>query len=381
MTASFSKRPTVAKIDLDALAFNFRSSKSFIGDRSKIMAVVKADAYGHGAVPCALRLEREGVDWLGVAIAEEAFELRDAGIGRPILCLGGLWSGQEAALIERHVTVAIFRIEHAELLDRAAKEAGIKVPIHVKLDTGMGRVGVPHERAEEFAQKLASLENIKVDGLMTHFAVADDLGQTDFTDRQIQIFNECVDHFRAAGHDPELLNMANSPGAVAHPKSRSNLVRLGGIIYGLGGDVLPKGIPQPDLRPVMRIETRIADVKSFETGESLGYGRTFVTSRPSTIALIPMGYHDGLPRTLSNIGRVIVRGRPAPIVGRVSMDWTLVDVTDIPDVTFNDTVTVIGADGDERVLAEDLAIATGTISYEITCGIGARVPRAYDQGA
>lgn len=381
MTDLSANRPTVAKIDLEALAFNLRSSRSFMGAGQKIMAVVKADAYGHGSVPCALRLEQEGADILGVATSEEAFELRNAGVKGPILCLGGLWPGQELPLVKSQVTVSIFRLEHAELLDRAARELGTVVGIQVKIDTGMGRVGIPVSECAEFAERLASLGNIRVEGLMTHFAVADDLTQTDFTQNQIEAFKSCTKIFENAGHDPEYLNLANSPGAVAHPASRSNLVRLGGILYGLGGDVLPAHAPQPELKPVMRIETRIADIKSFSEGSSLGYGRTFVTSRPSRIALVPIGYHDGLPRVLSNVGRMLVRGQSAPIVGRVSMDWTLIDVTDIEGAGFDDLVTVIGRDCSECVRAEDLAKAAGTISYEITCGIGPRVPRLYDQGA
>lgn len=378
MTDSLPNRPTRARIDLDALASNYRSSKSFIGGGSKIMAVVKADAYGHGAVPCASRLEQEGADWFGVATAEEAIELRAGGILAPILCLGGVWSGQEGQLIDKDIAVAIFRIEHAEQLDRAAATLGIKARVHVKFDTGMGRVGVQPEQAQEFAERLMKLENLEVQGLMTHFAVADDLNQTDFTSSQISAFDECVEMFRRVGHEPSLLSVANSPGAVAHPDSRKNLVRLGGILYGLGGDVLPKNAPAPSLKPVMRIETVIADIKEFDSGESIGYGRTFTTVRESRIALIPIGYHDGLPRALSNLGHVIVRGKLAPIVGRVSMDWTLVDVTEIPEAIYKDSVTVIGTDGSARISAEDIAISTGTISYEITCGIGARVPRFYD---
>lgn len=380
MSDSVSQRPTRALISLDNLAFNFHSSKRFIGEGPEVMGVVKANAYGHGAVACARRLEAEGIDWLAVAIPEEAIELRDAGVGSRLLCLGGFWSGQEAQMIERHITPVIFKIEMAELLNRSAREKNVQVAVHVKVDSGMGRVGILPSAVSDFAQRLKSMSHLKLEGIMTHFAVADDLSQTEFTENQIAVFNESVERFRSAGHSPKYTDLANSPGAVAHPSSRSNLVRLGGILYGLGGDVLPKEAPAPELKPVMRLETRIADIKEFPAGSSLGYGRTFITERPSRIATIPIGYHDGLPRVLSNIGQVLIKGTRVPIAGRVSMDWTILDVTDLPDCSINDVVTIIGRDGAEAILAEDLAIQTDTISYEITCGVGQRVPRIYDQG-
>lgn len=380
MAESITQRPTRALISLDNLAFNFHSSKRFIGDGPEVMGVVKANAYGHGLVPCSKRLEAEGIDWLAVAIPEEAVELRDAGIGSRLLCLGGFWAGQERQIIERHITPVIFKIEMAELLNRSAREKNVQVAVHVKIDSGMGRVGILPSMASDFAQRLKAMSNLRLEGIMTHFAVADDLSQTEFTEKQTSVFQDCVATFRNAGHDPKYTDLANSPGAVAHPATRSNLVRLGGILYGLGGDVLPKEVPAPELKPVLRLETRIADIKEFPAGSPLGYGRTFITERPSRIATIPIGYHDGLPRVLSNIGEVIVAGRRAPIAGRVSMDWTILDVTDVPECLVNDLVTIIGRDGAEAILAENIAIQTNTISYEITCGVGQRVPRIYDQG-
>jgi alanine racemase len=377
MSEIISQRPTWAEINLDNLAFNFRSVKKFIGSETKYMAVVKADAYGHGAVECAKRLEAEGVDWFGVALPEEGVELRKAGIRKLILCLGGFWDGQETLVLSYGLTPVIFQIEKAADLNEAAARRGTDVSIHVKIDTGMGRVGVRYDQVDDFANQLRSLAHLRVEGLMTHFAAADDLGQKDFTDLQIERFNAAVATFREKGFTPAYLDLANSPGAVAHPASRSNMVRLGGILYGLGGDVLPGGVDKPDLKPVMSLRTKIAHLKTIPAGETVGYGRTFTAGIDSRIATIPIGYQDGYSRSLSNIGRAIVRGEYVPVAGRVSMDWTTLDVTSVEGVKVGDEVILIGEQTGARITAEELAKATGTISYEITCGINRRVPRLY----
>jgi alanine racemase len=372
-----SQRPTWAEINLDNLAFNFHSAKSFIGPDTKFMAVVKADAYGHGAIECAKRLEAEGVDWFGVALPEEGVELRKAGIRKLILCLGGFWDGQETVALNYGLTPVIFQIEEAAVLNSAAARRGTDVSIHVKVDTGMGRVGVRFDQVSKFADQLKTMSHLRVEGLMTHFAAADDLAQKDFTDLQIERFNTAVATFREKGFTPAYLDLANSPGAVAHPSSRSNLVRLGGILYGLGGDVLPGGIDKPELKPVMSLRTKIAHLKTVPAGETIGYGRTFTTDTESRIATIPIGYQDGYSRTLSNNGQAIIRGSYAPVVGRVSMDWTTLDVTGVEGAQLGDEVILIGTDNGLQIRAEDLARATNTISYEITCGINRRVPRLY----
>lgn len=377
MSEIISQRPTWAEINLDDLAFNFHSAKRFIGSDTKYMAVVKADAYGHGAVECARRLEAEGIDWFGVALPEEGVELRKAGIRKLILCLGGFWDGQETIALNYGLTPVIFQIQKAAELNAAAERRGTDISIHVKIDTGMGRIGVRFDEVGEFADQLKALANLRVEGLMTHFASADDLAQTGFTNVQIERFNTAVAIFREKGFTPAYLDLANSPGAVAHPSSRSNLVRLGGILYGLGGDVLPGGIEKPELKPVMSLRTRIAHLKTVPAGETIGYGRTFTTDVDSVIATIPIGYQDGYSRTLSNAGRAILRGVYVPVVGRVSMDWTTLDVTSVEGTQLGDEVILIGEKSGLQITAEDLARATGTISYEITCGINRRVPRFY----
>jgi alanine racemase len=376
MPEYLAQRPTWAEIDLDNLAFNFRSVKNFVGGAIKYMAVVKADAYGHGAIPCARRLEHEGVDWFGVALPEEGVELRHAGIRKLILCLGSFWHGQEKLILNNNLTPVVYQLDRAESLDRAAKERNTVVDVHIKIDTGMGRIGVRYDQVAEFADRLREFSNLRVEGLMTHFASADDLAD-DFTSLQIGLFDEAHAAFRERGFRPAYTDLANSPGAIAHPDARAGMVRLGGVLYGLGDDVLPKGIDRPELRPVMSLHSRIANLKTVPKGESIGYGGTFTTTRETKIATIPIGYQDGYSRALSNNGRVIINGKFAPVAGRVSMDWVTVDVTDIENVQRDNEVILIGQNGESKVTAEELAINTGSISYEITCGIHRRVPRYF----
>ncbi|MBX3282138.1 MAG: alanine racemase [Acidobacteria bacterium] len=370
------KRPTAATIDLDALAFNLRSAKEFLGVDTEILAVVKANAYGHGAVECSRRLKAEGVQRLAVAIVEEAIELRQAGISGDILILGGIWPEQAEAVLQHDLTPAVFRLESVDALNTVFRQHGKIAKIHVKIDTGMGRVGVPYPDAAEFAQAIVQFENIEVEALMTHFASADDLAQSDYTNFQMDRFGSVVEIFADAGIRPPILDLANSPAAVAFPRSRSSLVRLGGILYGLGSDVLPD-VPRPELKPVMAVTSEVGYLKQISAGESVGYGRTFVAERDSLIATVPIGYADGYPRVLSNKGEMIVCGKKAPVVGRVSMDWTILDVTDIPGVQIGSEVTVIGCVNDVCISAAELAGLTDTISYEITCGFGQRVPRLF----
>lgn len=377
MQPSSLQRPTWAEINLDNLAFNLRSARGFIGNEVECMAVVKADAYGHGAVECARRLEVEGTEWFAVATVEEGIELRSAGIQKPILVLGGFGDAQTGLLIDHCLTPTIFTVNQAESLNAAAVKRNSRLNIHVKLDSGMGRVGFRTDEAAEVAATLRRFLNLNIEGLMTHFAVADDLDQIAFTNLQIERFDAAVQIFRSNGFAPKYIDMANSPAAVAHPRTRSNLVRLGGILYGLGGDVLPAGIDKPQLRPVMAVRSRVVQIKNILRGETLGYSRTFTAGRDSLIGTIPIGYHDGLRRSLSNTGSVLVNGTVTPIVGRVSMDWTTIDLTAISRPKIGDLVTIIGSDHGVEIKSEDLARKLGTISYEITCGISGRVPRIY----
>lgn len=368
-------RPTWAEINLDNLACNFHSIKNHLNENIKYMAVVKADAYGHGALECARRLEKEGIDWFGVALPQEGIQLRKSGIFKHILCLGGFWEGQEADILNYSITPVIYRSELAESFNRAAKERGVIADVHIKVDTGMNRVGVRYDELQEFIDKLKQFENIKVDGVMTHFASAD--SDTEFTNLQIKRFNDAVELFYENGFHPTFKDLANSPGALGHANSHGNMIRLGGVLYGLWWDILPKNINPPQLKPVMSLHTKITLLKKVKKGEAVGYGRTFKADKDMLIAAIPMGYQDGYPRGFSNIGRAILNGQFVNVIGRISMDWTMLDVADVKDVKVGDEVILIGQQNNLKVTAEDIAESIKTISYEITCGISQRVARIY----
>jgi alanine racemase len=375
-----ARRPTWAEIDLNNLAANFNQIKQRVSQTARVMAVVKANAYGHGAVECARRLAREGADWFGVALPEEGIQLRDSGITQPILCLAGFWPGQAAACIRHGLTPVVYRLEMIEALNQAAANAGVIADVHVKVDTGMGRLGVRFDQLGEFVAALERFRNVRIDGVMTHLAAADDASCQPLTHDQIQRFDEAVMVFRDHGYRPTQLHLANSAGLFGHRESWGNLVRPGGVLYGLWRDVLPLTTSKPGLLPVMSLHSRICLLKWVPPGETIGYGCTFEASRRSRIATLPVGYHDGYMRGLSNRGHVIVRGMFAPVVGRVSMDLTLVDVTDVEGVEVDDQVTLLGwnrENAELKIAAEDLARIAGTLSYEVTCGIADRVPRVY----
>ena len=375
-----ARRPTWAEIDLNNLAANFNNVRRRVTPAARVMAVLKANAYGHGAVACAQRLSREGADWFGVALPEEAIQLRAAGIKEPILLLAGYWPGQAAACIQHQLTSVVYRLDMIEALNQAAANAGVVVDVHVKIDTGMGRLGVRFDQLNEFIPGLEKFRNVRIDGIMTHLAAADDAACQPLTHDQIQRFDDAVTVFRDHGYRPTHLHLANSAGVFGHRESWGNLVRPGGVLYGLWRDVLSLSTSDPELLPVMSLHSRISLLKWVPPGETIGYGCTFEASRRSLIATLPIGYHDGYMRGLSNRAHVIVGGRYAPVVGRVSMDLTLIDVTDVPGVEIDDQVTLLGRNRnspDLKITAEDLARIAGTLSYEVTCGVGERVPRLY----
>lgn len=375
-----ARRPTWAEIDLNNLAANFNQIKQRVSPTARVMAVVKANAYGHGAVECAQRLSREGADWFGVALPEEGFQLREAGITQPILCLAGYWPGQAAACIRHGLTSVVYHLEMIEALNQAAANAGVVADVHVKVDTGMGRLGVRFDQLSEFVAALDRFRNVRIDGVMTHLAAADDATCQPLTHDQIKRFEDAVTVFREHGYRPTHLHLANSAGVFGHRESWGNLVRPGGVLYGLWRDVLPPSTSNPELQAVMSLHSRICLLKWVPPGDTIGYGCTFEASRRSLIATVPVGYHDGYMRGLSNRAHVIVRGMYAPVVGRVSMDLTLIDVTDVAGVEVDDQVTLLGwnrQNAELKVTAEDLARIVGTLSYEVTCGVSERVPRVY----
>jgi alanine racemase len=375
-----ARRPTWAEIDLNNLAANFNQVKQLVSPAARVMAVLKANAYGHGAVECARRLSREGADWFGVALPEEGIELRASGIMEPVLCLAGFWPGQAAACIQNRLTPVVYRLEMIETLNQASANAGVVTEMHVKVDTGMGRLGVRFDQLSEFVGALDRFRNVRIDGIMTHLAAADDAACRPLTHDQIQRFEDAVVVFRDHGYRPTHLHLANSAGVYGHREAWGNLVRPGGVLYGLWRDVLPVTIREPRLLPVMSLHSRISLLKWVPLGETIGYGCTFEASRRSLIATLPVGYHDGYMRGLSNRAHVIVRGMYAPVVGRVSMDLTLIDVTDVSGVEVDDQVTLLGWNRQHpklQITAEDLARIAGTLSYEVTCGVAERVPKVY----
>lgn len=371
-------RPTWANVNLANLVHNFNVVRQLAGSEVRIMPAVKAEAYGHGSTECARALQTAGADWFGVALPEEGLVLRDSGITVPILCLGGFWDGQEEIIIAHDLTPTVFSLDHLVALDRVAGDAGRVACYHLKVDTGMGRLGVRYAELDSFLDAVAGFKNVKMDGLMTHLASADDPDQNDFTLRQISRFEVALKNVRSRGHNPFWVHQANSAGTAGYPVSRGNLVRIGGLLYGIWRDVTGIAAADLDLKPVMSLRSRITLIKRFPAGAPIGYGSTFVTKRESLIATLPIGYCDGLRRSLSNRGEVLVRGKRAGIVGRISMDLTTIDVTDIDGVCVGDEIVIFGTQGEETITTEDVARVCGTIAYEITCQLGDRVPRIYN---
>jgi alanine racemase len=352
------------------------------------MVVVKADAYGHGATVAARLLAQSGADWFGVATVEEAIELRSVGIRQPILLLGGLYMSDPAALIEYELTPSVSSTARLDTYAECARRTGKPIDFHLKIDTGMGRLGMPPDLLESFFAHLRQLQSdsrsawhpLRLTGLFTHLASAEDLVATQ-TNEQLTRFTHALARLQSLGVTPEWVHVSNSAALLAHLKISENLVRVGALIYGycLPLVILPgAAVPRMSVvEPVLTFKTRVVFLKDHPAGAPLGYGASYYTRRPSRIATLPVGYADGLNRALSNRGRVLVRGRYARIVGNISMDLTLIDVTDIPDVVVGDEVTLIGKSGDCSVTAAEVARELGTIPYEILCSIGKRVPRVY----
>ncbi|MBI3606787.1 MAG: alanine racemase [Nitrospirae bacterium] len=379
--ATAALRPTTAAIDLAALRHNLFQVRRLAGSRD-VIAVVKADAYGHGAVAISRALTAEGVTRFGVALVEEARALREAGIRGELLVLGGFTADQASEMIDLGLTATVFHLAHAAALSEAARRAGRVVPVHAKIDTGMGRLGFQVDEAPEAIANLARLAGLRLDGVMTHFADAD-LADPAFAREQMARFDRVIAVLAARGIAVGLRHAANSAAVMAVSRdgvagleaALYDAVRPGIMLYGCRPG--PSVGPAVDLRPVLSLTTRIGLLKRVPSGTPISYGRTFVTRRPSLIAILPIGYADGYPRALSNVGAVVVRGRRAPVTGRVCMDLTMADVTDVPGVSEGDDVAVIGTQGDTSISAEDAAAAAGTIAYELLCGIGPRVPRRY----
>jgi alanine racemase len=366
-------RPTAAIIDLDALEHNFKEVLRRINGR-RVLAVVKAGAYGHGAVEISRRLLGVGADMLGVALVEEGRELRDAGIDAPILVMGALFPEQAGAAVSLRLTTTVFTLAGARALSDAAVKLGLKASVHVKIDTGMGRIGIAPEEAPRLIAEMRGLPGVEVRGLMTHFADAD-LCDKRFASHQMERFEKLLKTLDADGISVPERHAANSAAVLDFPGALFTMVRPGLMLYGY--NPLEQGAGAADLRPVLSLMTRIAFLKKAPVGVPISYGRTFTTKRESLIATLPIGYADGFSRSLSNKAEVLVRGMRAPLVGRVCMDMCMVDVTDVPGAGEGDDVVLIGSQGKERITADEIAAKTGTIAYEVLCGISSRVPRLY----
>ncbi len=365
-----SDRPTRALIDLDALAHNYREVISRIGDR-KVLAVVKAKAYGHGAAPIARRLLELGVSMLGVALVEEGRQLRDGGVKAPILVMGPVFPEQAEAIVQLGLTPVVFTMPLARALSDCAQRNAGTARVHVKIDTGMGRIGLPPEEAAQFIAEIVKLPGLVVDGLMTHFADAD-LQDKHFASVQLDRFESLLRAIDGKGIAVPVRHAANSAAVLAYDRALFTMVRPGLMLYGYD----PRESRESSrFRPVLSWLTRIAFIKKMPAGRPVSYGRTFVTKRDSLIATVPVGYADGFDRALSNRGEMLVRGVRVPVAGRVCMDMTMLDVTDVPGVAEGDEVVLIGTQGRERITADDIAEKTGTIPYEVLCGISDRVPR------
>ncbi len=369
------QRPTWTEINLGAIAHNIRAIRRKVGRDIKILTVVKADAYGHGAIETSRILLENGAGLLGVAIPEEGIELRQAGINASIVILGSLLPEQLDSVVEFSLTPTICDLLIARELSHLAQKLHRKIKVHVKVDTGMGRLGVRHEDAVNLIKEVKSLNNLEIEGIYTHLATSDEKDKG-FAYEQIGLFRNILEQLHAQNiHNIPLKHAANSGAILDIPTSYFNMVRPGLILYGLyPSNEVSRSI---NLQPAMTFKTRVAYIKDVEKGTTIGYGRTYKTSKPSRIAILPVGYVDGYSRSFSNRGEVIVNGYRAPIIGRVCMDQCVIDVSAVPDVSTGNEVVLYGKQQTEEIPIETAASLIGTIPYEIVCTIGRRVPRVY----
>jgi alanine racemase len=376
-------RPTWAQVSLENLRCNFGVVQRHIGRGVNVCAVVKADAYGHGATECARALEEEGARWLGVTSLDEAIPLRDAGIRTRILLMTGFWRGEEEEIVRLQLTPTVWEPGQVELLEKAAAGLGLaKHPVHLKVDTGMGRLGVAPEDLPQVCSALKSSPHLLLEGLSTHLASSEVLDAPSVED-QFRQFEQVRTVLRQEGFDPAVVHAANTGAIISRRESWHTMVRPGIALYGyylpferagreVSGSKLRLGV-----KPVLTWKTRILSLREARANQALGYGGTYVTKAPARIAVLPVGYADGLNRALSSRGRVIVREHYTPIVGRISMDLTLADVTGLPGVSVGDEVILLGSLDSLNVDAREHATLANTNVYEILCAISKRVPRKY----
>jgi alanine racemase len=361
-------------IDLEAMRHNFRQLRQFCGPAVKIMAVVKADAYGHGLLPTARALQAEGAEYFGVAYLSEGLSLRQAGIQAPILLLMGVAPEEAGAAIAADLEVALFRRDIAASLAAQARQQGKKARVHVKIDTGMGRLGVLPEEVMDFLEYAASLPDLELAGLISHFA-ASDWSDRSYTDKQLRNFEALLSQVRSRGWPVPASHIANSAAILDVHRSHLDMVRAGISLYGSQPSLETAATVL--LRPAMSLRTQVLQLKDLPAGASVSYSRTYIAPGPMQVAVLPVGYCNGYSRLFSNRGWVLIKGRRAPIRGRVCMNLTMVEVTDLPEVKEGDIVTLLGQDGNDRLSADDLATWADTISYEVHCLLGNSNHRRY----
>ncbi len=381
-----------AEIRLSALTHNLRAIRRHLNSagaqagprrvRRQILAVVKANAYGHGAVPVARALARAGADWFGVTCSAEGIELREGGIRKPILILTGFWAGEEKRLLEHRLTPAVTGCEQLLLLERAAARAHRRrVAFHLKVQTGMNRLGISPGDVPCFARTLADCPHLRLEGIFTHFA-SSEVFTDETTEQQRKVFEGVLESLRALGISAPIMHLANSAAIASRPGTWASMVRPGLVLYGYHQFYDP---PERNaqvesklpLRPALALRARLISLRNVAPGEGVGYNHRWIAARPSRVAVISAGYADGLSRGLTNRGRVIIRGRFAPLVGAISMDLVTADVTDIPDVSLGDVATIYGADGDAHQYVSEVAEQLGTVTSDLCCALGKRVPRFY----
>lgn len=369
---------TWVEVNLDALRHNYETLTRNLPDGCRFLGVVKADAYGHGAVPVARELQGLGAGYLAVSNYEEALQLRRSDVTLPILILGYTpveFARDEAAL---HITQEVHSLEYGKALSQALEGSRQPLTVHMKIDTGMSRLGFfAYDRPETVPElvELWNLKNLNVEGAFMHFAVADTASELEYTRMQHQRFMDVLDALKTKGIVPEIVHCANSAATIAFPEYAHDMVRPGIATYGLAPSDEMQGMS--DLQPLMSLKTTIAAIRPFEAGITVSYGRTYQTPGHRTIAVCPIGYADGLQRRLSGNLHFLFHGKQVPVVGRICMDMCMVDITEVPEAQVGDTVTVVGTDGGETITWDDWAAQLGTISYELVCDINKRVPRLY----
>lgn len=369
-------RPTYAEIDLRNLGHNIAQIRKFVSSNTKVMGVVKANAYGHGAVDISRSCEKSGVDYLGVASLGEALEIRSASVKTPILILSETPIAYLERIIDADLTQTVYTYELAQFLSDIAKQKGATAKIHIKVDTGMGRVGVLYDEALPLIKKILSLPNLYLEGIFTHFAKAED-SKSDFTVSQYKKFMELFGLLSKEGINIPIKHAANSAAMINYPFTHLDMVRVGICLYGLYPFRSVPSSKNLSLKKVLSFKTKILYLKKAPKGTTISYGSSYAAPKDTKIATLPVGYADGLSRGLSNNGQVIIRGRRYPIVGNVTMDMTMIDTDDEQEIEAGDDVVIIGKQKEEEITADDIAKILGTINYEVICGIGKRVPRVY----